>query len=60
MGQSCQQWRVNNTHLKPTGILSLFLTLPDWGCLVGSNWEEGLDLLFPARQEKREASDHVS
>lgn len=45
MGQSCQQWRVN-THLKPTGILSLFLTLPDWGCLVGSNWEEGLDLLF--------------
>lgn len=49
MGQSCQQWRVNNIHLKPPGILSLFLTLPDWGCLLGSNWEEGLDLLFPER-----------
>lgn len=49
MGQSCQQWRVNNIHLKPAGILSLFLTLPDWSCLLGSNWEEGLDLLFPER-----------
>ena len=29
--------------------LGLILTLPDWGCLLGSNWEEGLDLLFPER-----------
>lgn len=28
------------------------LTLPDWACLFGSNWAEGLDLLFPERQER--------
>lgn len=38
---------------------SVFFILLDWVCLFGLNWEEGLDLLFFEREEKREVSDFV-
>lgn len=60
MDRSSQQWkRSKNSTMSTLECSSVFLTLPDWVCLFGSNWEEGLDLLFPEREEKREASDPV-
>ena len=50
MDLSSEQWkRSTNTHLEHAGVLSLLLTLPDCGCLFGSNWEEGVDVLSPER-----------
>jgi len=47
--------RAENRPLERPAFSVQGLTLPDWGCLFGSNWKEGLDLLFPGREERRDA-----